>query len=123
MRDVHKTYVWAFGDSPLDLVMLCKADQSIVVVGEEDKRSKSMDTQLTSAIKSGCLFANQALLPSHALPRMNSDDLPLIQLTDPSLFARFSHPTIQTVSRSSRYSDLPDLKYSMLQAKMRPNCS
>lgn len=31
LRDVHQTYVWAFGDSLLDLEMLSKADQAIVV--------------------------------------------------------------------------------------------
>ncbi|KAK7437089.1 uracil phosphoribosyltransferase [Colletotrichum acutatum] len=35
--------VWAFGDSPMDLPMLKRADQAIVVVGEERSRSKTMD--------------------------------------------------------------------------------
>lgn len=32
LQEVHGLYVWAFGGSPLDLPMLRKADQSIVVV-------------------------------------------------------------------------------------------
>lgn len=32
LQEVHGLYVWAFRDSPLDLPMLRKADQSIVVV-------------------------------------------------------------------------------------------
>ncbi len=43
VRDVHQMYVWVFGDSLLDLEMLSKADQAIVVVGEEQTRSKTMD--------------------------------------------------------------------------------
>ncbi len=35
LRDTHHMYVWAFGDSVLDLPMLSKANQAIVVVGEE----------------------------------------------------------------------------------------
>ena len=32
LRDTRQMYVCAFGDSPLDLEMLSKADQAIVVV-------------------------------------------------------------------------------------------
>lgn len=46
LRDVHHMYVWAFGDSPLDLDMLSRADQAIVVVSEEQTRSKTMDAAL-----------------------------------------------------------------------------
>lgn len=37
----HALFVCAFGDSPLDLPMLIKADRAVVVVGEEGMRSKS----------------------------------------------------------------------------------
>lgn len=40
LREIHQVYVWAFGDSPLDLGMLSKADRAIVVVGEEHTRSR-----------------------------------------------------------------------------------
>ncbi len=46
LREVHHMSVWAFGDSPLDLDMLRKANRAIVVVGEEQTRSKTMDTAL-----------------------------------------------------------------------------
>lgn len=35
LRDVHKMHVLAFGDDPLDLSILSKANQGIVVVGKE----------------------------------------------------------------------------------------
>jgi hypothetical protein len=35
LQDAYQMYVWAFGDSLLDLLMLGKADQAIIVVGEE----------------------------------------------------------------------------------------
>lgn len=82
LRDVHQLYVWAFGDSPLDLAMLCKADQAIVVVGDVQSRSKSMDAALTSAIDNDNIRVCQVLLPSTVPPRVNTAKLPQIQLTD-----------------------------------------
>ncbi|ERF72193.1 hypothetical protein EPUS_02080 [Endocarpon pusillum Z07020] len=64
LRDAHKMHVWAFGDSLLDLDMLGKAHQAIVVVGEEHTRSKTMDAALMNAIDNDGLVARQAVLPS-----------------------------------------------------------
>ena len=83
LQQTHKMYVWAFGDSPLDLGMLNKADQAVVVVGEQQCRSKTMDAALLDAIDNDGLRARQVLLPSNASPRLNTTKLPLIQLTDP----------------------------------------
>ena len=85
LRDIHHMYVWAFGDSVLDLPMLSKADQAIVVVGEEQSRSKTMDAALLNAIDNDGLLVRQALLPSNASPRLDTTKLPLIKLTDPRL--------------------------------------
>ena len=78
MRDVLHSSVWAFGDSPLDLDMLCKADHAVVVVGEEGKRSRSMDTKLATAIAENGLRACQMLFPSTTLPRLDITQLPLL---------------------------------------------
>lgn len=82
LRDVYQTYVWAFGDSPLDIDMLSKADQATVVVGKESTRSKTMDTALKNAIDNDGLVARQAVLPSNASPRLDTAKLPLVQLTE-----------------------------------------
>ena len=82
LQDVHNAYVWAFGDCPLDLNMLGKADQAIVVVGEEQTRSKAMDAALTNAIDNDGLKARQAVLPANASSRLDTSKLPLVQLTD-----------------------------------------
>ena len=82
LREFHKLYVWAFGDSPLDLDMLSKADQAIVVVGDEQTRSKSMELALEEAIDRGGLRAHQVLLPANSSPRLNKFMLPLFRLTD-----------------------------------------
>lgn len=82
LRDAHHVYVWAFGDSPLDLDMLSKADQAIVVVGEEETRSKIMEAALMNAIDNNGLRARQAVLPSNASPRLDVTKLPLVQLTE-----------------------------------------
>ncbi|KAI9776078.1 MAG: hypothetical protein M1839_000591 [Geoglossum umbratile] len=99
LRDAHQVYVWAFGDSLLDLEMLSKADQAIVVVGEEQTRSKTMDAALMKAIDNDGLRARQAVLPSNASPRLDTTKLPLIQLTE--------HQFVDSVlRRRSRYAGI-----------------
>ncbi|KHN94159.1 HAD-like domain protein [Metarhizium album ARSEF 1941] len=78
----EKVRVWAIGDSPLDLPMLEAADEAIVVTGEEQHRSRSMDDALLEAIKTRGLRARQALLPSNASPRLSYAVLPRIRLTN-----------------------------------------
>jgi len=107
LRDVHNMYVWAFGDSPLDLEMLSKADQAIVVVGEEQTRSKSMDAALMTAIDNDGLQARQAVLPSNASPRLDTTRLPLAQLTEHEfvhsvLCRRSQHAGIQVLHATDR---------------------
>ncbi|KAI4104344.1 MAG: hypothetical protein L6R37_003341 [Teloschistes peruensis] len=82
LKDAHNMYVWAFGDSPLDLEMLSKADQAIVVVGDKRTRSTTMDEQLAKAMETRGLHARQALLPSNVTPRLDTTELPLVQLTE-----------------------------------------
>ncbi|OCK85219.1 hypothetical protein K432DRAFT_400421 [Lepidopterella palustris CBS 459.81] len=106
-RDTHKMYVWAFGDSPLDLDMLSKADEAIVVVGEEQTRSKTMDAALMNAIDNNGLRACQAVLPSNASPRLNTTKLPLIQLTenefvDSVLCRRYRHASLQVLHATDK---------------------
>lgn len=86
LQDKHQLYVWAFGDSPLDLPMLGKAEEAIVVVGEERTRSKTMDMALMNAIDNKGLRARQVVLPSHASPRLDTTRLPLVQLTGHEVF-------------------------------------
>ncbi|CAM6002791.1 unnamed protein product [Sphagnum balticum] len=105
-REVYHMYVWAFGDSVLDLPMLSKADQAIVVVGEEQTRSKTMDAALLNAIDNDGLRAGQVLLPSNVSPRLDNTKLPLIQLTDPefidSLIRRRSRHPLQVLHATDR---------------------
>jgi uracil phosphoribosyltransferase/phosphoserine phosphatase/adenylate kinase len=106
LRDIHHIYVWAFGDSVLDLPMLRKADQAIVVVGEELTRSKTMDAALLNAIDHDGLSAKQALLPSKASPRLDTTKLPLINLTDfeftNSVIHRHSQHPLQVLHATNR---------------------
>ncbi|OBT85363.1 hypothetical protein VE02_05057 [Pseudogymnoascus sp. 03VT05] len=81
IRDAYQVEVCAFGDSPLDLPMLIQADRAIVVVGDEDSRSKSMEAALSHAIRAEGLVASQLVLPSAATPRLDSVKLPLMQLS------------------------------------------
>ncbi|KAF7345721.1 Uracil phosphoribosyltransferase [Mycena venus] len=81
LRDVHEIYVGAFGDSTLDLPMLKEAEKAVVVVGEEHTRSRSMDAVLGDAIFNDGLRSEQWLLPSSATPRLDTDRLPLFDMS------------------------------------------
>ena len=83
MKEFYHITVWAFGDSPLDLDMFRKADHAIVVVGNEQTRSKTMEAALENAIDKDALRARQALLPSKVSPRLDVTKLPTIKLTEP----------------------------------------
>ncbi|XMA20293.1 hypothetical protein WAI453_013084 [Rhynchosporium graminicola] len=83
LQKYHQKYVWAFGDSLLDLEMLGTADQAIVVVGDEKTRSRTMDLGLFNVIRDGGLQARQVVLPSDAMPRLDTNMLPLISMADP----------------------------------------
>ena len=82
LREHHHMYVWAFGDGPLDLEMFREADRAVVIVGDEQTRSKKMEKLLESAISDSNLQAHQALLPGTVSPRLDLVKLPPIKLTD-----------------------------------------
>ncbi|KAF2788261.1 uracil phosphoribosyltransferase [Melanomma pulvis-pyrius CBS 109.77] len=76
-----KLYVWAFGDSPLDLEMLEKADQAVLVVGKKEARSTTMDDALNTAIDNG-LRVRQVVVPNTETPRLDIEKVPCISLED-----------------------------------------
>jgi uracil phosphoribosyltransferase/phosphoserine phosphatase len=106
LRDVHHMYVLGFGDSPLDLGMLSEAHEAVVVVGEEQIRSKTMEEALQSAIDdNGLRRACQVLLPPHAPPRLDTDKLPLIQFNPEfvqSILRRRRPATVRIVDATKR---------------------
>ncbi|KAF8898293.1 uracil phosphoribosyltransferase-domain-containing protein [Mucidula mucida] len=81
MKQAYGLFVWAFGDSVLDLPMLTEADRAIVVVGEEDKRSRSMENALLNAIDCDGLRACQVLIPDTISPRLDIFKLPVMDIT------------------------------------------
>ncbi|ESZ91850.1 uracil phosphoribosyltransferase [Sclerotinia borealis F-4128] len=91
LRENPKTYVWAFGDSVLDLGMLKAANKAIVVVGEVHKRSKKVEAELLKAIDNDGLRASQVMLPENESPRLNTEKLPLIKLTDQKFLEAIFH--------------------------------
>ncbi|KAB2570959.1 hypothetical protein DBV05_g10372 [Lasiodiplodia theobromae] len=82
LRKSQKLYVWAFGDSPLDMMMLQEADEAVVVVGDKETRSKAMDEALPIFIRNHGFRAHQLLLPRNAPPRLDITTLPLITERD-----------------------------------------
>lgn len=100
LQNVYQMYVWAFGDSLLDLEMLSKADQAIIVVSKNpSSRSVIMDGALTKAILYDGFRAHQTLLPRGSTPRLDSNKLPIFQLTDPEFLKSI-------VCRRSRHGGL-----------------
>ncbi|KAL1606515.1 hypothetical protein SLS60_003920 [Paraconiothyrium brasiliense] len=91
LQTLHGAYVWAFGDSPLDLPMLKTADEAIVVVGDEFTRSKSMDSALLAAMDQGGLRARQVTLPCTASPRLNVSKLPVVDLNRIEVISALLH--------------------------------
>ncbi|RAL15890.1 uracil phosphoribosyltransferase [Aspergillus homomorphus CBS 101889] len=82
LKGKYSSYIWAFGDSPLDLDMLSRADQAIVVVGEICTRSRSMETELATVIERDQFRAHQLLLPGEVPPRLDTKRLPIITLEE-----------------------------------------
>ncbi|EJP66358.1 uracil phosphoribosyltransferase [Beauveria bassiana ARSEF 2860] len=102
-------YVWAFGDSPLDLPMLEAANKSVVVSGDPRNQSRSMDNALCEAIDSRGFCSQQVLLPPHVAPRLNATKLPLLAFSDANfieaLIRRRGTEAADAVSKSvSTYS-------------------
>jgi len=79
-------YVWAFGDSTLDLEMLKQADKAIVVVGEKDNRSNVMEVDLAKTMADESFKPSQMLIPSTIPPRLDTDRLPLIECSTMEAF-------------------------------------
>ena len=83
LRQHYHTNVMAFGDSPLDMDMLTKANTGVVVVGKEDTRSNSMDLALQKAIEKGGCNLYQALIPRDVPRRLDEPALPVVDITKP----------------------------------------
>ncbi|PIA93674.1 hypothetical protein CB0940_04674 [Cercospora beticola] len=67
LQQHYHTHVIAIGDSPLDIKMLQEADESLVVVGAPNLRSRSMEAVLTSEVAAEKLDRGfrQVLLPNN----------------------------------------------------------
>lgn len=92
LRDRYRQYVWAFGDSPLDLEMMQEADQAVVVVGDEEHRSRGMDETLAQALNASQMSARQALLPATVSPKLDLSRLPLCCLESDSFIRELVSP-------------------------------
>ena len=109
LQQLHHKYVWAFGDSVVDLEMLKRADQAVVVVGEEQNRSKSMEKELRKAIEEG-LFVRQLLVPrkSTTVPLYDVDKTPLIRLDDQEHIAKFITSPFHRFTVNNALDDSPE---------------
>ncbi|KAM7205178.1 Uracil phosphoribosyltransferase domain containing protein [Naviculisporaceae sp. PSN 640] len=112
----HGVRVWAVGDSVLDLSMMMKADQAVVVVGSESIRSKSMDSALSEAIDQHGLRAVQVLLPSDKVmkPRLDIAKLPVVRFKGKDLFELRPRQPINTNIHSSSIMHATDMAAAKL---------
>jgi uracil phosphoribosyltransferase/adenylate kinase/phosphoserine phosphatase len=106
---MKKLRVLAFGDSPLDMAMLHKADEAYIVVGDQATRSSSMDNELAKAINNtnGTLSALQILLPPTASPRLTLETLPKATLDSAELnliFHDHSNPSTRFIHATTKPS-------------------
>nr|KAK5432369.1 hypothetical protein LTR18_011126 [Exophiala xenobiotica] len=100
--------VVALGDSVLDLDMLAQADRAVVIVGDEQTRSRRMEEELAKAINDGRLSANQAILARGSPPRLNTAILPLVDLNGSEFYDHIlrSSPLSQLTSSYAQYYSL-----------------
>ncbi|CBF78690.1 hypothetical protein AN7288.2 [Aspergillus nidulans FGSC A4] len=92
-KSAHTVYTWAFGDSPLDLPMMRAAHKPVVVVGEQQSRSKSMEHKLLTEIRDNGLQARQVLLPVNTSPPLlDTAKLPVANLTEKSFLDEIFQP-------------------------------
>jgi uracil phosphoribosyltransferase len=96
-----KFRVLAFGDGPLDIEMLEKADQAFIVVGDGSVRSKSIDAALEKAITCG-LKASQILLPGTAEPRLDLTRLPQRELNQDTIHILLRRSFIHATDKNAR---------------------
>ncbi|KAJ7065022.1 uracil phosphoribosyltransferase-domain-containing protein [Mycena amicta] len=95
LRDVHGKYVCALGDSVLDLPMLKEADRALIVVGDEGKRSISMENAVSIAINDKSLYACQVLLPPQVPPRLDTIRLPIaVDITSDQFWSSITAPIL-----------------------------
>ncbi|KAK3614237.1 hypothetical protein LTR56_027383 [Elasticomyces elasticus] len=92
LKDHHGLRVVAFGDSEMDLPMLKRADQAVIVVGDEVTRSKSMDGHLRHAILQSGLQVHQTLVAGSSTSRLLGlpEEPPLINLWKQHTIASFT---------------------------------
>ena len=60
--------------------MLIEANEAVVVVGEENARSRRMEGELRTVIDNGALAATQMLLPDTVESRLDTTKLPIFHM-------------------------------------------
>jgi uracil phosphoribosyltransferase/phosphoserine phosphatase/adenylate kinase len=93
--------VVAFGDSPLDVEMLRKADDAYVVVGTKQSRSVSMESKLLELVQSGCSLRQILLPPTVVEPCLTGDQVPIVKLDDATLNSIFRRSFVHATSKAS----------------------
>jgi uracil phosphoribosyltransferase len=106
LREAYGARVTAFGDSPIDLYMLQRADQAVGVVGSEETRSKTMPNELRATIANTDLpNAVQAILHPGAPPVVDTKMLPEVKLLDKDFLdaiinTRLPCPSMQVITQT-----------------------
>ncbi|KAF2150332.1 uracil phosphoribosyltransferase [Myriangium duriaei CBS 260.36] len=110
LEEVHGLYVWAFGDSSMDLGMLKGAHRAIIVAGDSDRskcktdQSKYMDALLRTDMQVYPDYKpQQALLPKGTKPRLDVEALPLVDVGSRKFIdSVVSHRCLQVVHATNK---------------------
>lgn len=116
LRKHYETQVYAFGDSEVDIPMLAAADHALVVTGDVETRSKTMDQVLLNAVRGG-LRPRQILLPAGSRPRLAEGLVPVVAIDDAlitSIVARRSN-----ASKLGRIHATDSMAAKLLMTPMR----
>ncbi|OAA65187.1 HAD-like domain protein [Niveomyces insectorum RCEF 264] len=109
LRENRGKFVWAFGDSPLDLPMMQEAHMAVVVVnGDDSLRSRSMEGKLRQILEDGTLpHAYQALMPRDAKPLLaGGEEMPIIDTCGDKLVSKVGASCAKFQTLTERYVTL-----------------
>ena len=102
LRQKYGYFVWAIGDSPLDLAMMRAADRAVVIVGHLHGRSSTMDEALAEALRDSSFRPSQALMPPSAQHRLDLEILPTIDLLDPLVQEMLVSQRLQVIDATEK---------------------
>lgn len=102
LRERYGHFVWAIGDSPLDLDMMCAANRAVVIVGHPQTRSRTMDEALYGTLRDPSFRPFQALFPPSVHHRLDLKNLPILDLSNPSVRESLTSQRLRVIDATAK---------------------